>query len=187
MQGFRFGKHPPKTDYRTLRFKDYVGAELAPPPPSFNVLDQVYANLETKDPTSLFPMDGNDRLGDCTIAALAHAVTVYRGLVKHRHLMAEHSVTKLYMHLTSGIDSGLNELDVLGYWRKHSVTGDKIFCVRQGRPEKSHACSASDPAVRRRLYRLPGARELRRAIQRPSALDTGQIDRRRTRGLRRRI
>ena len=32
MQGYRFGKHPPKTDYRTLRFRDYVAAELAPPP-----------------------------------------------------------------------------------------------------------------------------------------------------------
>ena len=126
MQGYRFGKHPPKTDYRTLRFRDYVTAELAPPPAAFNVLDRVYGNLHKTDPAELFPMDGNDRLGDCTIAALAHAITVYRGLVEKRRIMPERSVTKLYMHLTGGIDSGLNELDVLNYWRKHSVSGDKF-------------------------------------------------------------
>ena len=29
MSGYRFGKHPPKHDYRTLRFKDYLSRELA--------------------------------------------------------------------------------------------------------------------------------------------------------------
>ena len=31
------------------------------------------------------------------------------------------------MHLTGGIDSGLNELDVLNYWRSNAVSGDKIL------------------------------------------------------------
>jgi hypothetical protein len=31
------------------------------------------------------------------------------------------------MHLTGGVDSGLNELDVLNYWRKHAVAGDEIL------------------------------------------------------------
>jgi hypothetical protein len=137
MQGFRFGKHPPKTDYRTLRFRDYVTAELAPPPAACNVLDKVYSNLHATNPAELFPMDGNDRLGDCTIAAVAHAITVYRGLVDKRRIMAERSVTKLYMHLSGGIDSGLNELDVLNYWRQHSVSGDKILAFARIDP-KNH-------------------------------------------------
>src|SRR5260370_2697415 len=37
------------------------------------------------------------------------------------------SVVKLYMHLTGGVDSGLNELDVLNYWRQHRVSGDEII------------------------------------------------------------
>lgn len=37
MPSFRFGKYPPKTDYRTLRFKSYAAA-LPPPPDSFDVL-----------------------------------------------------------------------------------------------------------------------------------------------------
>jgi hypothetical protein len=42
MPGYRFGKHPPKHDYRTLRFKDYLSRELAPPPPEINVLARVF-------------------------------------------------------------------------------------------------------------------------------------------------
>jgi hypothetical protein len=31
------------------------------------------------------------------------------------------------MHLTGGIDSGLNELDVLNYWRQHAAGREKIL------------------------------------------------------------
>jgi len=127
MPGFRFGKHPPKFDYRTLRFKTYA-AGLAPPPPSADVLARVYANINTHDPTKLFPMDGNDTLGDCTCAAVAHAMTAWKGLVaKKPSVMGKAAVVKLYMHLTGGVDSGLNELDVLNYWRQNKVSGDEIL------------------------------------------------------------
>ncbi len=127
MVSYRFGKHPPKHDYRTLRFKNYLTAAIAPPPVSDNVLTRVYAKLKVNDPTKLFPMDGNDSLGDCTIAALAHAETVYRGMIGKERIMAKPAVVKLYMHLTGGVDSGLNELDVLNYWRQHPVSGDEIM------------------------------------------------------------
>ena len=124
---FRFGKHPPKHDYRTLRFKTYVKAGLAAPPPSLNNLDRVYANLKVNDPTKLFPIDGNDTLGDCTIAAVAHGVTTYRGLVKRDSIPRAKAVEKLYFHLTGGVDSGLNCLDVMNYWRQNGALGEKIF------------------------------------------------------------
>jgi hypothetical protein len=128
MPNYRFGKHPPKVDYRTLRFKSYLTPAIAAPPASYNDLTtSVYAKLKTTDPTRLFPMDGNDTLGDCTIAALAHAETVYHGMVGSQRILAKTSVVKLYMHLTGGVDSGLNELDVLNYWRQHPVSGDKII------------------------------------------------------------
>jgi hypothetical protein len=126
MPGNRFGKHPPKVDYRSLRLKDYLTAAIPAPPASVNKLTQVYSELRISDPTVLFPMDGNDTLGDCTCAALAHAVTTYRGLVGHKDIMTKQAVVKLYMHLTGGVDSGLNELDVLNYWRQNKVGGDKI-------------------------------------------------------------
>jgi hypothetical protein len=129
MPAYRFGKHPSKHDYRTLRFKDYLKPGIAPPPASDNVLTRVYAELHMSNPNpaALFPMDGNDTLGDCTIAALAHADTTFHGLLGKERIMARQAVVKLYMHLTGGVDSGLNELDVLNYWRQHSVDRDRII------------------------------------------------------------
>jgi hypothetical protein len=128
MATYRFGKHPPQFDYRTLRFRDYLTRDLGPPPASVDVLaSKVYPKVNSSDPTVLFPMDGNDTLGDCTIAALAHAITAYRGITGHKDIMAKQAVVKLYMHLTGGVDSGLNEANVLNYWRQHAVSHDKIL------------------------------------------------------------
>jgi hypothetical protein len=128
MSAYRFGKNPPKQDYRTLRLQNYLTAALAPPPVSYDVLAQVYKNLDTSDPTALFPMDGNDSLGDCTIAGVAHAITVYRGLAgTEKGIMTKQAVVKLYMHLTGGLDTGLYEIDVLNYWRQKAIDGDKIL------------------------------------------------------------
>ncbi len=127
MSNKRFGKHPPKVDYRTLRFKNYLPAKGITPKPTFNVLTEVYANLKTTNAATLFPMDGNDKYGDCTCAALAHAITVYRGLVKKKNIWPQANVLKLYFQLTGGADTGLNELDVLNYWQSNAVDGDKIL------------------------------------------------------------
>jgi len=127
MAAYRFGKHPKKSDYRTLRLRDYLTPAISAPPASCNVLTKVYSNLNTTDPTKLFPMDGNDTLGDCTIAALAHAVTVYTGLIGKQAIMSKNDVVKLYKHLTGGKDSGLHELDVLKYWRQNAVPGGEIL------------------------------------------------------------
>ena len=127
MFSYRFGKHAPKHDYRTLRLKNYLKPSLAAPPASYNVLTTVYKKLNTSNPAALFPMDGNDTLGDCTIAALAHADTVFNGLIGKKKIMPQPAVVKLYMHLTGGVDSGLNELDVLKYWSHTSFSGDKIL------------------------------------------------------------
>jgi len=82
-------------------------------------------------------MDGNDTYGDCTIAALAHADTVYAGLTGKKKILAKTSVVKLYMHLTGGVDSGLNELDVLNYWQSNAVEADKIVAYASIDP-KNH-------------------------------------------------
>src|SRR5260370_34801841 len=102
MPGYRFGKHPPKTDYRTLRFRNYLTPGLPPPPPDLNTLMRVYDHTHISDPTKLFPMDGNDTLGDCTIAALAHAITVFGGMAGQGapKTMAQPAVVKTSMTLT---------------------------------------------------------------------------------------
>lgn len=123
---YRTGKLAARNDYRTLRFSDYVTATLPPPPVSFNVFDRVAANLKQSDPAKLYPLDGNDRYGDCTCAALAHAETVWNGMLGKSKIMAASDVTKLYFKLSGGADSGLNELDVLNFWRKSGAGGEKI-------------------------------------------------------------
>jgi len=135
--GYRFGKHPVKSDYRTLRLRTYLTSALAPPPASFDNLARVFSNLGTSDVATLFPMDGNDQYGDCTIAGLAHAATVFRGMVGKKAIMTTKAVEKLYFHLTGGVDSGLPELDVLNFWRQHSESGEQLLAFAQIDP-KNH-------------------------------------------------
>lgn len=135
MANYRFGKHPPQNDYRTLRFKTYLKAGIAAPPASVNTLTRVYANVKLHDPTKLFPMDGNDTLGDCTIAGLAHAVTTYRALIKKETIPKTKAIEKLYFHLSGGKDTGLNELDVLNYWRQNGALGEKILAYAKIDPK----------------------------------------------------
>jgi len=58
-------------------------------------------------------VEGNDTLGDCTTADLAHATTVCNGLLGKENIMPKASVVALYQKLTGGPETGLNELDVL--------------------------------------------------------------------------
>jgi hypothetical protein len=48
-------------------------------------------------------------------------------VIGRRKIWDKQAVVKLYLHLTGGVDSGLNELDVLNYWQSHSASGDKIL------------------------------------------------------------
>jgi hypothetical protein len=108
-------------------FRDYLKAGLAAPPSGFGSLTHVISKLPGETIADLFPMDGNDVLGDCTIAALAHALTVYRGLIGEKDVMPSALVVQLYNELTGGQDTGLVVLDVLNYWRQNPVNGESIL------------------------------------------------------------
>ena len=133
----KFGKKPKRSDPRDLMFANYLTPAMPPPPPTYSNLARVYQNLNTSDPTVLFPMDGNDKKGDCTIAALAHAATVYHGLVDKKSIAKSGSVVTKYLWLTHGMDNGLDELTVLKYWHKHIVFGDKALAYVSLHP-KNH-------------------------------------------------
>ena len=124
---YKFGKHPPRHDKRTLLFKNYLAPELPPPPPQFDVLDRVFSNLQTQDVEILFPMDGNDQYGCCTFAAKAHAITAYQGLIGKRTIVSGPDVIAAYLAFTAGEDTGCNELDVLNDWRQKPFAGDQIL------------------------------------------------------------
>lgn len=128
--GGLFGKLPAKTDFRTLRFSALLAPQLAPPPPSFDALARVKAGLKLKrapNVGSLFPMDGNDTHGDCTIAAAAHAESVWEAYCGKRRVPTRKAVLRDYFDLSGGEDSGLFELDVLNRWRSGGITGERIL------------------------------------------------------------
>jgi len=62
------GKLPARHDPRTPRMSAYFTPELAPPPLAVDW---------TGGTSIVYPMDGNDRLYDCTAAAKAHLVQVW--------------------------------------------------------------------------------------------------------------
>jgi hypothetical protein len=140
MTKYKFGKLPPKNDYRTLRFKKYLKADIAQPPASDDVLQRIYANLKVNesDLSTLFPMDANDTLGDCTCAGLAHADTVFNGLIGKQNIMVESDVKDLYSKLGGQGDSGLAMLDVLNYWRNNIVSGDEVLAFVKIHDPKNH-------------------------------------------------
>jgi hypothetical protein len=112
----RFGRHPSRYDYRTPRFAIYASG-LAAPPPSFDSTARVEEALALTVP-DLFPMDGNDVYGDCTIAARAHADTIWNAFDRTKDIPTRAWCLNLYFELTGGVDSGLDPLTVLKNWQK---------------------------------------------------------------------
>ena len=125
------GKHPKKNDFRTLRFKDYSKA-LPPAPRSYDVLFRIPG-----DPKTLFPMDGNDQYGDCTCAALAHAETIFNALTGTTVIPTAEQVIEFYNKMTNNHDEGCNELDILNYWKKHTVIDDKLMAYTEIDPKNT--------------------------------------------------
>jgi len=126
MASYRFGKSPAVKDERTLMFKKYLGPGLAPAPPTFNSLDRLETTIGIRDVATLFPMDGNDRYGDCVLAAKAHLITNFHGLVGRTEIMPEADVIRYYLELSGGEDSGLVMLSTLRHWQRTGFGDHKI-------------------------------------------------------------
>jgi hypothetical protein len=117
---YRFGKHAPKNDYRTFLYPNYNVA-MPSAPAAYDSLSRVLKNSAV---TSMFPMDGNDVEGCCTIAGRAHCLTLFEGFIGKKSIPTKAQVHKLYRHLSGGEDTGLNMLDVLNDWRKNPFNGE---------------------------------------------------------------
>ena len=121
----KFGKLAKRNDrhYRTLQIQDYLPALPAPPLSTGN-LARTYKEFGVTGPKSILPMDGNDVLGCCTIAALAHFATTARAFVGRQLVPSAAQVRSLYFQLTGGADSGLDMLTVCKYIRQNSWLGE---------------------------------------------------------------
>ena len=133
MKPGKLGKLPARRDRRTLQMKKYV-APLPPPP-------AVYWSKG-------FPSWGtmlNDQLGCCTIAAVGHAIQVWRmnlgGNVSMPRITPSDSTILTgyeqwcgYNPSDPSTDQGGVELDVLNDWRQQGLAGDKILAYAAPAP-----------------------------------------------------
>jgi hypothetical protein len=108
---------------RVLRLADYTAA-LAPPP------EKVY--WEYKVPASEWGAMGNDTVGDCEIARIAHMVmcfTAHTGAIAIPtvdEVIAVYSAITGYDPNTGANDNGAATPDVLNYWQTTGIAGHKI-------------------------------------------------------------
>ena len=123
---YQFGKKTKLTDPRTLQIRKYLDFTALPPLPTQSAnLSRVYGALGTSDPSVVFPMDGNDTVGDCTIAALAHLVTMINAFMGRKVIPTQQQCLDLYFQLTGGDDTGLDLLTVMNYVRQNGFFGEQ--------------------------------------------------------------
>jgi len=78
-------------------------------------------------PKASYPIDCNDRIGNCTYAGVDHlnrAWNVEAG--EHDKLPTEHQIEAAYFLETGGEDTGCVEADVLKRWHTEGLFGEKI-------------------------------------------------------------
>ena len=124
----KFGKLPARLDHRTLKFADYRSTLLPQARPAASTLYRFNSAMNVTDAnySTLFPMDGNDAIGDCTCAAQAHLITLWNGIIGKTVIPAAVDVVANYRKLTGGPDTGLDCLTVLQDWRNNGLDGHKI-------------------------------------------------------------
>ncbi|HLH13725.1 MAG TPA: hypothetical protein VKV16_02970 [Solirubrobacteraceae bacterium] len=90
--------------------------EKLPPPPAKSAV-----------PNTPYPIDGNDKYGDCTMAGVAHLIAAWNVDFDQRQAVPdEDEVVKEYFTLTDKKDTGLVEANVLKRWHTDGLFGEKI-------------------------------------------------------------
>jgi len=109
----KLGKRAFKFDSRTLRLENYLLPTLPAPPTSINWCPN----------RTSWPMLMNDSLGDCTIAAILHAVQVWSQDPKKPYNPTDATALSYYEQFCGYVngdpntDQGGDELNVLNQWR----------------------------------------------------------------------
>jgi len=127
MRNLMFGRNPKREDPkgRSLMMANYV-TNVPDPPLVVDNLDRVYRKLGINDTTLLFPMLGNDQVGNCTLAGWGHFKTLANGLVGRKVIPTTQETLNAYYKFTHGRDTGCNELDIMRKGKKCGILGEKI-------------------------------------------------------------
>lgn len=124
--GLKLGRLPKKLHPKTLRFADYLKADAPPAPPA-----KTY--WEYKIPEAAWGMFGNDQIGDCTCACIAHMlmlVTAHTGKIvvpTLQDVISAYSAVSGYNPETGANDNGAAITDVLNYWKTTGLAGHKML------------------------------------------------------------
>ena len=111
----KLGRLPAKFDPNVRKLRDLA---LAPPPPVELRFQQVGS----------WPMYANDSVGDCTIAAVGHVIEYWNVVGKtgkpnpaNSQVLAVYEQLSGYVPGDEATDTGLNELDVLNWWKANGM------------------------------------------------------------------
>ena len=117
---FKFGRKRPVARGPRLRLKNYLTRSLAAPPASCD-----YTKPASK---ALSEMYGNDKLGDCVIAGMAHVVGVLTGgadprpfLYKEQQIIELYSAIGGYVPGNESTDNGCDMQTALSYWENNGA------------------------------------------------------------------
>lgn len=124
----RLGKRAPRYDPRTLKLARYLNAAALPAIPD--------ATNRSSD-VAAWPMYANDRIGDCTCAALGHMIQFWEAVsgqtapgadapLAEPDVVGAYAAITGYDPATNANDNGAVELDVLRFWQQNGVAGHRI-------------------------------------------------------------
>jgi len=126
----KLGRKAIKTDSRTLALGRYFTSSL-PAPPSM---------ADWTKGTVRWGMMLNNRLGDCTIAAVAHAIQVWTSNTARKVTPPDSTVETYYQQWDgyvpgdSSSDHGGVALDVLNDWQKQGFAGNALLAFADPKP-----------------------------------------------------
>ncbi len=113
----RMGKLAPQFPVALKEMPAYAAQPLPQPPSAVDWAKNV----------SAWPMDGNDRYGDCTMAAAAHLIQSWNAQTgESLPVPVDQQVVAQYLKLTGGKDTGLVESQVLKRWMSSGLWDNKI-------------------------------------------------------------
>lgn len=97
-----------------------------PDPQSYWSTTDLVAQMTGKTIAELYPIDGNDSFGDCTVAGAAHFITIATAFAGSAVIPQAKDVIDLYWSLGNGGDNGLPLATVLKAWQRGILGGNKI-------------------------------------------------------------
>src|SRR5262249_6526342 len=121
------GKLPAKRDPRTLKFRRYLGKQVRKPPRA--------ADFSASVKKLRWPMFANDRLPSCTCAAAGHMVQVWSANVGAERILPDSAIIRTYRRFVGDAHRpNKHMIDVLNYWRRMGIGGDRISAYVQLAP-----------------------------------------------------